>query len=91
MTDQPSPVLKALGWMLTVLGGLWLALTGGCTLLFAGASVWSLITSHNDGGMLAVSLFVGAVCVAPGIVMFWGGRTILRAQAPRSTVQSETD
>lgn len=90
MAEQPNPVLNAVGALLAVLGGVWLVLAGGCTLLFAGASVWELATRGDDSGMLAISLISGAVCIAPGALMFFVGRAILKAQKAKDSTPAES-
>jgi hypothetical protein len=75
-----SPVTNAIGWLLVVLGGLWLVLTGGCTLLWAGAVVVAAFQTPSGGldqSALTVAA-IGAVCIAPGAVMFWLGRRLLK-------------
>jgi hypothetical protein len=69
-----SPVKTAVGWMLLVLGGLWLLLTGGCSLVYLGS-----ILSNSDMNDLPSTLVICAVAVAPGVALLWGGTALLRA------------
>ncbi len=67
-----SPVRTVFGWLLTLLGGLWLVLAGGCTLVFVA----------GDASGAALYLGIGAVCVAPGAVMLWLGLKMGKNPSP---------
>lgn len=74
-----SEVREAFGWLLFVLGALWLLLTGGCTLVFLVGSVASLFTAPRDAfGVLTMVTIVGGIAVAPGLAMFLIGRHLRR-------------
>ena len=78
-----SPVKTAFGWLLVCLGGVWLLLTGGCTLYSVGSLVWNLVRFPDGdvvGGLLII-LVVGGLCIAPGAGMFWLGRKMLKSKA----------
>ncbi len=62
-----SPVRKAVGMVLVVLGGIWVLLAGGCTLAV-------LVQSLGSSGQGAAAfLLIGLFCVAPGALMLWLG------------------
>ncbi len=73
-----SPVMVALGWLLVILGGLWTALTGLCTLAFLGSGLAS--PSAGGASIAPVALVMGLPSIAPGVLMLWGGVAILREQ-----------
>jgi hypothetical protein len=79
MTDpyQPSPGMRVFGWLLGLLGGLWVLLTGGCTLTFL---IGGLSNGAGNGDMQAALLFlaIGAVCILPGAGLLFGAWAILR-------------
>ena len=72
--SQDNPISRVFGWLLTILGGLWVLLTGGCTLTMILAMAGEI--AHNPGASLALVgtyLLIGAVCVAPGAgLLIWG-------------------
>ncbi len=84
MSDQHSPIAVATGWFLVILGGLWVLLTGGCTLAVTASSILSFVKSPSltDMGPAPSLLAIGAVCIAPGAVMFWLGLRMLRRTRP---------
>ncbi len=83
MKNDPNPVLIALGWLLAVLGGLWTLLAGCCTLYFLATGVAGMAQggSAATAGMLPVALIFGAVGIAPGALITWGGIAIIRSQS----------
>ncbi len=88
MSDRSSPVNVAIGWLLVVFGGLWLALTGGCTAVFVVSSVMEMARGHYGGNGSAIGpfLLVGAFCIAPGVAMLWLGlRMVKRRGGPKSS------
>jgi hypothetical protein len=79
----PSPVTKAMGGLLILLGGLWVLLTGGCTLYFVASAIQSTISfpSSSGGGGVAFFVVIGVVCIAPGVAAIWGGVSMLRSKS----------
>lgn len=81
MTDEPSPVLRVLGWLLAVLGGLWTLLAGGCTLIFVVMGLDELrqgLSAPKE--YLPIVYALGAVFVLPGLALLAGGIWTLRRQ-----------
>ncbi len=74
-----SPVQTAVGWLLIALGGLWLVLTGGCSLVYLGS-----ILSNSDMNDLPGTLVVCAIAVAPGVVLLWAGLHLRQPRKPFS-------
>ena len=77
---ENEPVRRAVAWGLIVLGWIWVALTGGCTLFFLGVSSWSLIQRagtpaptvamrHGDFTMLI--LYAALILGIPGVLIGW--------------------
>ncbi len=77
MAEQPNPVQQALGWIFIVLGGLWTLFAGGCTLF---GLVALLVSNSSQTVVISLPsiLATGAISVAPGALMLWGGLAILR-------------
>jgi hypothetical protein len=93
MTPSPSPdhdagiaTRRFFGNLLVMLGGIWMALCGGCTVVvviieLVGA-VTSAVSGSSPGAVLTVLpeflLFglIGLICALPGIGLFFIGRTI---------------
>ena len=74
-----TSVGSAIGWLLLILGGLWLLLTGGCTLVFLVGSIASVFTSPRDAlGVITMVTMVGGLAIAPGLAMFLIGRHLRR-------------
>jgi hypothetical protein len=75
---------RALGWMLSVFGVLWLLVTGGCTLfsfyLIIGLSQvqGGGLKTASDFVALLVLVLIALVFIAPGIGLLWGGRVLRR-------------
>lgn len=80
---EPSPVSKAGALLLIVLGGLWVLLTGGCTVYFLANSIQSLARYHGAFNPTAFILFlaIGAACTAPGAGMLVVAMLILRRKS----------
>lgn len=80
MTDpsyRPSPAMGVFGWLLAVLGGLWVLLAGGCTLAFTGSMLGAGMRQGNaETAMLFLGL--GAICILPGAGLLVGAWAILR-------------
>lgn len=77
--DAPSAGRRIFGWMLTVLGGLWVLLTGGCTLTLMAAMAGEAGGDFSSGaGLLGIYLLIGAFCLAPGAGLLIGGLALLR-------------
>lgn len=77
--QNASPARRFFGWMLTVLGGLWVLLTGGCTLTLTGIMASEMGGNFTDDArMLLVYLALGAVFVAPGAGLLIWGLALLR-------------
>lgn len=75
-TYQPSPGMRVFGWLLALLGGLWVLLAGGCTLAFVTSVAMS---GPNDGNVQTALVFlgIGAVCILPGAGLLFGAWAIL--------------
>ena len=86
-SDQPQPEPDRgrlfLGGLFMVVGGIWAGLCGACTLAFAGTGIWAVVTargSSNDGAsIVGMALFVGFIFTAPGVAVFFLGRSIRRS------------
>jgi hypothetical protein len=85
MTETGSGVRNALGWFLMVLAGLWLLLTGGCTVLALITMVGSALASGYGGGFgsLGLVLVFGAIGIAPGLLVFLLGWRLSRRKVER--------
>jgi hypothetical protein len=83
---DPSPAARIFGWLLTVLGGLWVLLTGGCTLTLMAAMAGEAGGDFGSGaGLLGIYLLIGAVCLAPGAgLLIWGLGLLRRARRERT-------
>ena len=74
---------SAIGWVLIVAGGLWLLLTGGCTLF----SFWMLLgmaagpTNANLSGLFTF-VVIAVIAMAPGALLVWGGLRLARGPRP---------
>lgn len=75
-SDRPSPGARVFAYILLVVGGLWILLSGGCTLTVLGMGLSDL--RNGEIGTLLTFLMIGAVCILPGIGLFYGGLVILR-------------
>lgn len=89
MNDDPTPVTSAarvFGWLLTVFGGLWVLLTGGCTLTLMTVMAGEVGRDLNAGmQMFLMYLVIGAVCVAPGAgLLIWGLLLLRKPREPRA-------
>jgi hypothetical protein len=73
---RPSPATRAFAYILLVVGGLWILLAGGCTLAFLGMGGNG--STGGDMSVLLTFLGLGAVCILPGVGLFYGGWVILR-------------
>jgi hypothetical protein len=81
MNEGGSGLRAALGGLLTLLGALWVLLSGGCTLFFVGTAATETLRGYATGanvGALMGLLGIGAVCIAPGAVMLWVGLHLLK-------------
>jgi hypothetical protein len=69
--------VRIFGWVLALVGGLWVLLSGGCTLAFL---VGGLAGGGGSGDLQLAMTFaaIGAVCILPGAGLLYGGWTILR-------------
>ena len=79
--DHPNPLLRVLGWLLAVLGGLWVLLAGGCTLIYVIMDLDELrqgLSAPKD--YLPIVYAVGAVIILPGVALLVGGIWMLRRQ-----------
>jgi len=72
MSEGQSAGTRIFAYILLVLGGLWILLSGGCTLVFLGMG------SSGEEAATLLPLGIGAVCILPGIGLFYGGWVILR-------------
>jgi hypothetical protein len=80
MAEQPNPVMVAVGWLVTVLGGLWTTLAGACTLFFTLGELTGQDATFQLG---LLPLFFGLVGIVPGVLILLGGLAILRGQRKR--------
>ena len=71
-SQSPRAAREVFGYILLALGGLWLFLTGTCTLLFASGFLLS-----GDIGSVGTSLVVGAPAILLGVGVFLLGRRLL--------------
>ena len=71
----PSTVRELIGWLLLLLGALWVLFTGGCTLMFVAPTTFS---SRSNGAL--VFLTIGAFCIAPGVGLLWLGGHMVRSE-----------
>ncbi len=71
---KPSTVRELIGWLLLLLGALWVLFTGGCTLMFVSPTF-----SSSSNGALAF-LVIGAICIAPGAAVLWLGVHMVRSE-----------
>jgi hypothetical protein len=72
MSAEDQPVRRAVAWGLIVLGWIWVALAGGCTLYFFGNSVVSLIQgSGEDVNWAPLVLVLSLVVGGAGILIGW--------------------
>jgi Na+/H+ antiporter NhaC len=81
--DRPrrptEAVAQFFGWVLTVLGGLWVLFAGGCTLTFlGGALIHALTGSEHDYYGISDLLFAGVISVGPGLIILLIGLAFLR-------------
>jgi hypothetical protein len=93
--DEPQPVRRAVAWALIVLGWIWVALAGGCTLYFFGAAAWSLIEARSGGSaaaaaasdaswaplILIMSIIVGGAGVLIGWLILSAGQALRGSRA----------
>lgn len=80
--DDPTSGRSFFATALIVVGVLWMTLTGLCTAGF----VVSMFGAGAPGGaetlnVLAFVLFVGAVCFAPGFLIWLGGKALRRRKS----------
>ncbi len=71
-----STVKPVFGWLLIMVGGLWVLLTGGCTLAFIQTGLLNGSSSAMAG--VWVFLVIGLFCVAPGAAVLWLGVAMVR-------------
>jgi hypothetical protein len=84
MAERTSALRSAgtlFGWLLLVIGAAWTVLAGGGVL----AAVFVSISSTRKGGvggldMLGLSLLLGAIGSAPGLLMLWLGLSWVRGR-----------
>ncbi len=76
--SEPSSVKTFFGLVLILVGGLWVLLAGGCTLVFLGGALFQGSSSSSAEDALSL-LSIGAVCIVPGAVMLWIGWRMVRA------------
>jgi len=72
-SPSPNRVARFFGYVLLVVGGGILLLSGLCTLGFAG---WSM--TQLDFSSIGAELMFGGPPIAIGAVLFWLGRKLLR-------------
>ena len=69
-----------MAWLLIVTGGLWMLLSGACTLYFL---MIGLSTSGSERalgqGIGAIGVVVGLVCTLPGLAVFVVGLLLRRS------------
>ncbi len=82
MSERQFPVVTIAGWGLVLLGGLWVLLTGGCTLMVVVSSIANAIRYPSSGSGSAAFLVIGAICIAPGVGMLWLGVKTIRKSRP---------
>lgn len=73
------------GMLLMIVGGLVALGAGGCTVIFAGSEIWSLLERgrmERAGDMLVTASLVGGIPFLIGLGLFRLGRSLSRA--PRS-------
>ena len=81
MSGPTEPVRSGLGWALTVLGVLWLVLSGGCTALFflvVLVSVFQGASAAEATSLLIPAILVGTFSIGPGLVLLWLGSSLRR-------------
>lgn len=79
---------RFLGILLMWISGLWLLLSGGCTLYFLSMGLDPRNGPESQGlaGFITiVALICGAVGIIPGLVVFFIGRAISRRPKPQAT------
>ena len=69
---------RVVAWVMIVVGGLWVFLTGSCTGYFAyqgyrGMDPANITTAPLAESVLGLSLIIGAVCIAPGLIVLIAG------------------
>lgn len=84
-TQGPSPGARILAYLLLFLGGAWILLSGGCTLVFMTMAAGGFGGGSKDISSIGVFLGIGAVCILPGLGLFFGGWVILRKPKPPKT------
>jgi hypothetical protein len=84
-SPEPPPAQgQFIGWLLIAVGALMVLLCGGCTLVFWGVGVWTLIESPSAGGLGAMGLLflmtgiLGGLPAAGGGVLIWAGWRAVR-------------
>jgi hypothetical protein len=82
----PSPGARILAYLLLFLGGAWILLSGGCTLVFMTMAAGGFGGGSKDMASIGVFLGIGAVCILPGLGLFFGGWVILRKPKPPKPV-----
>jgi hypothetical protein len=79
---HPNPAARVFGWLLSLLGGLWVLLTGGCTLTLMAAMAGEAAKDASILPLLLIYLLIGAVCSAPGLGLTIWGLVLLRRRKP---------
>ena len=74
MSDTGRAVLRFFGVMMMAVGALMAALSGACTLLFAGGS----LLGGDRGSLIPMALLIGGPSVAIGLGLWFGGRALYR-------------
>ena len=76
---------RFLGILLMWISGLWLLLSGGCTIFFLSMGLDPRVTVETQAYANAVTilaLIAGAIGIIPGLVVFFIGRAISRRPEP---------
>jgi len=97
--DEAGRIRRAIGALIILIGVLWILLAGGCTLVYAGASIFGITSgaANNaspdaryaaayDTMILPISLALGFVGIASGVLVFLGGRRLYRRGASSAEV-----
>jgi len=90
----PRPEARFGGWLLIVVGALLAVLCGGCTLIFWGVGLVSLIQESSAAawgsmiGLFFFTLLIGGVPAAGGAVLVWAGWRVLHPlKTPRTVAK----
>lgn len=74
---EPNPVARFFGFVLFTVGVLMATLCGLCTVAFL---VMSAVSPGGDGGMAAMSIFIGGIPTGIGVLLMLAGRSLLRSR-----------